>query len=118
MTPGTNAADAPVTIAGGPGWFLNCLGAGFTVVTFDGTIRTDQIVIDGIAARVLVVGRDIVDTKGLLAERYGASEGTTYLFRPDQYVTARFPHFDEAAIAEAIRRACGKRGAVQQELAA
>ena len=118
IAPGTNAADAPVTVAGRPGWFLNCLGAGFTVVTFDDAVTAKELSIDGIAVRVIVVGRDITDAKGLLAERYGASPGTTYLFRPDQYVAARFPQFDEAGITDAIRRTCGKRGAAQQELAA
>ncbi|MCW3701613.1 FAD-dependent monooxygenase, partial [Burkholderia cenocepacia] len=33
MTPGTNAADVPVILAGQPGWLLNCLGSGFTVLT-------------------------------------------------------------------------------------
>ncbi|WP_257169746.1 FAD-dependent oxidoreductase [Bradyrhizobium sp. SRS-191] len=118
MTPGTNAADAPVTIAGQPGWLLNYLGDGFTVLTFDRAVTAKELSIDGLAARVLAVGRDIADTKGLLAERYGAAEGTTYVFRPDQYVTARFPQLDEAAIAAAVRRACGRPGPVQQELAA
>ncbi|MBR1139822.1 MULTISPECIES: FAD-dependent oxidoreductase [Bradyrhizobium] len=118
MTPGTNAADVPVILAGQPGWLLNCLGSGFTVLTFDSSVSADEVRVDGIAARVIVVGRDIADAKGLLAERYGASSPPTYVFRPDQYVTARFPQFDETAIAESIRRACGKDGAVQQELAA
>ncbi|CCD96055.1 putative FAD-binding monooxygenase [Bradyrhizobium sp. ORS 375] len=118
MAPGSNAADAPVTIAGQPGWLLNGLGAGFTVLTFDATVTAKELSIDGLVARVLVVGRDVADTKGLLAERYGAAPGTTYVFRPDQYVTARFPQFDEAAIAAAVRRACGRPGTVQQELAA
>ncbi|MGJ5129804.1 FAD-dependent oxidoreductase [Bradyrhizobium oligotrophicum] len=118
MAPGTNAADAPVTIAGQPGWLLNCLGSGFTVVTFDPAVTAEQLTIDGITAQVIVVGRDIADATGLLAARYGASAGTTYLFRPDQYVTARWPQFDGDAITDAVRRACGRRGAVQQELAA
>ncbi|WP_315802693.1 FAD-dependent oxidoreductase [Bradyrhizobium sp. SZCCHNS3002] len=118
MTPGINAADAPVMVAGEPGWFLNCLGSGFTVVTFDNAVTAEQLSIDGITARVLVVGRDLADPKGLLAARYGASPGTTYLFRPDQYVSARWPQFDGDAITDAVRRACGRRPAAQQELAA
>ncbi|CAL79936.1 putative FAD-binding monooxygenase [Bradyrhizobium sp. ORS 278] len=118
MTPGTNAADAPVRIAGQPGWLLNSLGAGFTVLTFDETVTANETSIDGLVARVLVAGRDIADTKGLLAQRYGAAPGTTYVFRPDQYVTARFPQFEEAKIAAAVRRACGRSGVAQQELAA
>ncbi|HLG80797.1 MAG TPA: FAD-dependent oxidoreductase [Bradyrhizobium sp.] len=117
MTPGTNAADAPVSIGGQLGWFLNCLGPGFTVVTFGSADRA-SIVAEGIAARVIAVGRDIEDAKGLLAHRYGASAGTTYLLRPDQYVAARWTRFDEAAIAQAMRRACGHRATKQQELAA
>ncbi len=118
MTPGTNAADAPVTMAGQAGWFLNCLGSGFTVVTFDRAVTAEQLSVDGITVRVIVVGHDIEDAKGLLAERYGASPGTTYVFRPDQYVTARFTRFDEAAIADAIRRAIGRGSTARQELAA
>ncbi|MGJ4903340.1 FAD-dependent oxidoreductase [Bradyrhizobium sp. HKCCYLS2058] len=118
MMPGTNAADAPVTIAGQPGWLLNCLGSGFTIVSFDDAITTEQLAIDGMAVRVIVVGRDIADPKGLLAARYGASPGTTYLFRPDQYVAARWPQFDADAITDAVRRACGRHSTAQQELAA
>jgi len=117
MTPGTNAADAPVGIGGRLGWFLDCLGPGFTVVTFGSTDET-SIPADGIEARIIVVGRDIEDSKGLLAHRYGASSGTTYLFRPDQYVAGRWTQFDEATIAQAIRRACGRGAAQRQELAA
>jgi 3-(3-hydroxy-phenyl)propionate hydroxylase len=117
MKPGTNAADAPVSIDGRLGWFLDCLGPGFTVVTFGSAERT-SVQADGIEARIIVVGRDIEDSKGLLAYRYGASSGTTYLFRPDQYVAARWTRFDEAAIAQAMRRACGHGGAKQRELAA
>jgi 3-(3-hydroxy-phenyl)propionate hydroxylase len=117
MTPGTNAADAPVGIGGRLGWFLDCLGPGFTVVTFGSTDET-SILADGIEARIMVVGRDIEDSKGLLAHRYGASSGTTYLFRPDQYVAGRWTQLDEATIAQAIRRACGHGAAQRQELAA
>jgi 3-(3-hydroxy-phenyl)propionate hydroxylase len=117
MTPGTNAADAPVSIGGKLGWFLDCLGPAFTVVTF-GAADSTSVVADGIAARVITVGRDIADAKGLLAHRYGASTGTTYLFRPDQHVAARWTRFDEAAIARAMRRACGRSATKQRELAA
>jgi 3-(3-hydroxy-phenyl)propionate hydroxylase len=118
MTPGTNAADAPVTIDGRPAWFLDCLSSGFTVVTFDPACERTSVDADGIAARVVAVGRDIEDAKGVLAQRYGAAPGTTYLFRPDQYVAARWTSFDEPAIARALRRACGHPVVEQQELAA
>jgi 3-(3-hydroxy-phenyl)propionate hydroxylase len=66
----------------------------------------------------VVVGRDITDTKGLLARRYGTSSGTTYLFRPDQYVAARWTSLDKKEIAQAIARASGRCVAQQRELAA
>jgi len=118
MRPGTNAADAPVSIRGAQGWFLNCLGPGFTVLTFGVATDKPSVKADGIEARIVAVGRDIDDVKGLLAQRYGASPGTTYLFRPDQYVAARWPCFDEDSIAEAVRRATGRRSADHEELAA
>ena len=50
----------------------------------------------------------IVDTEGLLATRYDANPGTTYLFRPDQHVCARWRAFDEAALRAALARATGR----------
>jgi 3-(3-hydroxy-phenyl)propionate hydroxylase len=61
-----------------------------------------------IGARILVVGRDLVDARGLLAQRYDGAPGTTYLFRPDQHVAGRWRRFDEARIRAAIARATGQ----------
>ena len=118
MRPGTNAADAPISFGDAPGWFLDCLGPGFTVLTFGAAEDRPCVKADGIEARIVTVGRDIDDPAGLLAQRYGAAPGTTYLFRPDQYVAARWPRFDQAAIEAAVRRATGHRAADQEELAA
>jgi 3-(3-hydroxy-phenyl)propionate hydroxylase len=101
MRPGTNAADAPITIGGQPGWFLNCLGDGFVVMTFGNAIDKTYIAAGPLEARIIRVGCDIDDPTGLLAGRYGASPGTTYLFRPDQYVAAL----------DRIRRSEHRRGA-------
>jgi 3-(3-hydroxy-phenyl)propionate hydroxylase len=54
---------------------------------------------------VLQVGRDLVDVQGLLAQRYDGRPGTTVLFRPDQYVAARWRSFDEAKVQAALKRA-------------
>jgi 3-(3-hydroxy-phenyl)propionate hydroxylase len=118
MRPGTNAADAPIAIDGKPGWFLNCLGDSFTVVTFGDVTDKARIAAGQLEARIIRVGRDIDDPSGLLAGRYGASHGTTYLFRPDQYVAARWTGFDEAKIADALLRATGHTSAHEKELAA
>jgi 3-(3-hydroxy-phenyl)propionate hydroxylase len=118
MRPGMNAADAPIAVDGKPGWFLHCLGDGFTVVAFGEVSDRIEIAAGPFAAKLIVVGRDIEDPTGLLAQRYGASPGTTYLFRPDQYVAARWSGFDEAKIARAMLRASGHDTADRTELAA
>ena len=52
--------------------------------------------------------RMLVDAERLLAARYDAKPGTTYLFRPDQHVCARWRAFDEASLRAAIARATGR----------
>jgi 3-(3-hydroxy-phenyl)propionate hydroxylase len=41
----------------------------------------------------------------MLAARYDATEGTTYLLRPDQHVCARWRRFDAGAVRSAVARA-------------
>jgi len=107
MAPGTNCADAPVQIDGRPGWLLERLGAGFTLLSF-GPAPAELVAAPGagggVAARVLEVGRDIVDAQGLLAQRYDGRPGTVYLIRPDQHVAARWRAFDSGKIEAALRR--------------
>lgn len=107
MAPGTNCADAPVQIDGRPGWLLDRLGAGFTLLSF-GPAPAELVAAPGagggVAARVLEVGRDIVDAQGLLAQRYDGRPGTVYLIRPDQHVAARWRAFDSGRIEAALRR--------------
>jgi 3-(3-hydroxy-phenyl)propionate hydroxylase len=118
MRPGTNAADAPIAVDGKPAWFLHCLGDGFTVVAFGKVSDKTEIAVGPFTAKLILVGRDIEDPTGLLAERYGAAPGTTYVFRPDQYVAARWSGFDEARITQAVLRAAGHDTADRTELAA
>jgi len=80
---GAPALDAPIDRNGRRGWLLEKLRGDFTVLCYS---------------------RD-EDVDGLVAERYDAREGSTYLFRPDQHLAARWRRFDEAAIDAAIRRA-------------
>lgn len=49
--------------------------------------------------------KTLVDEEGLVAERYEAEPGSCYLFRPDQYVAARWRTIDAAKIEAAIARA-------------
>ncbi len=104
MAPGTNCADAPVTVDGREGWFLNQVGAGFDLLVFGEDPGLTAVQCGAVEARVLVVGRDLQDSRGLLAERYDGQEGTTYLLRPDQYVAARWRRFDQEEIRAALAR--------------
>jgi 3-(3-hydroxy-phenyl)propionate hydroxylase len=49
----------------------------------------------------------IVDSQGLVAKRYDARAGTTYLLRPDQHVVARWRTLDAAQLQAAVARAIG-----------
>ena len=55
--------------------------------------------------RALVIGQDLHDHLGVLAQRYDAQPGTCYLIRPDQHVAARWRSFDAPAVNAALRRA-------------
>jgi 3-(3-hydroxy-phenyl)propionate hydroxylase len=108
MLPGTNCADAPVRAHGRDGWLLHQLGGDFVALSFGAAPQAQSIEHHGIRCRVLDVGRDLEDPEGLLAARYDAEPGTTYLIRPDQHVAARWRHFEPAAICAAIDRATGR----------
>lgn len=103
MLPGTNCADAPVTVNGEAGWFLNRLSCGFTLLSF-GADAT-PVHLGKFRAEVLEVGKDLIDIKGLLKTRFDGHPGTVYLIRPDQHVTARWRRFDENAVKQAMQRA-------------
>ena len=104
MAPGTNCSDAPIARDGQAAWLLNQLGDGFVLLSFG---PAEPVQVGSVQARVLQVGRDIVDSTGLLTERYDGQPGTVYLIRPDQHVAARWRRFDAARATAALRRACG-----------
>jgi 3-(3-hydroxy-phenyl)propionate hydroxylase len=101
MVPGAPAADAPILCDGRPGWLLNHLGNRFVALVF-GAAPAEPV--EGV--ETLVVGPDgIADAEGLLAARYDARPGTTYLIRPDQHVAGRWRGFDVRRIRAALARA-------------
>ena len=109
IAPGVAAVDAPVEGKGGEGWFLEAIGDGFTLVVFGDVAQASAIGNAALGLKILVVGRDIVDTTGLLAKRYDAEPGTVYLFRPDQHVAARWRGFDADLIGKALMYATARR---------
>ena len=123
MVPGAAAADAPVRLAdGSAGWLLRELGNGFTLLVCDDG-RFDTIVAElrsaseGVVSlrlvRVVTRGSasgasmhtTLIDTEGLVAERYDLQPGTVYLLRPDQHVCARWRRASGASTKAALRRA-------------
>jgi 3-(3-hydroxy-phenyl)propionate hydroxylase len=124
MRPGTNCADAPVRVDSRDRWLLGQIGDGFTVLVFGSrpavdTVQALQALPPALRPLVLTVAAaapagdgavsacDLVDTAGVLSQRYDARNGAVYLIRPDQHVAARWRRFDAVAIAAAVRRASG-----------
>jgi 3-(3-hydroxy-phenyl)propionate hydroxylase len=116
MQPGAPVADAPVVIANHERhWFLHQIGDRFTTVLFTDTYRPAAEISDMTVLQVLPAGASasphvgtIVDVDGLLAARFDARPGTTYLLRPDQHVAARWREFDPICVKAAWRRAIGQ----------
>ena len=103
MQPGSACTDAPVRVDGKPGWLLNRLGDGFTLLEFAAGVAA-PVANGGVTASVLNVGRDLQDPDGVLTLRYDGQPGTVYLIRPDQHVVARWRSFDRSAVEAALAR--------------
>ena len=91
--PGRAMVDAPL----GNGWLVERVGPDFTLLSFGDAAEA--------TAGVTVLP---VDCSGLLATRYDARPGTTYLIRPDRYVAARWRRHDPAVVQSALVRATGR----------
>jgi 3-(3-hydroxy-phenyl)propionate hydroxylase len=105
--PGASMKDAPLKAPDGAHTFLTDLlknnGRGFSLLAFANGAAIEKI--EGIAA--ISVGDDFADPAGLVAARYDAMPGSTYLLRPDGYVAARFRRPTRVAIEAALAQACG-----------
>ncbi|ACB36551.1 monooxygenase FAD-binding [Leptothrix cholodnii SP-6] len=126
MVPGAPSTDAPLLDADGRAtWLLRELPSGrFTALVFDGEGAAQAVAAlravadaDGsLPMQVLqVLGADggqaapgaraLRDVQGLLAQRFDARPGTTYLLRPDQHVCARWRTVTAADARAALSRA-------------
>jgi len=98
--PGAPCVDAPV----GDGYLLDHLGGDFTLLALGGT-APDAAPAHGITPRVV----HIAEPSPACQARYlGDADSAVYLIRPDQHVVARWPGFDQTAMAQAIATAIGK----------
>ncbi len=102
--------DAPV---GEEDWLLSHIGDQFTALYFgdnSGAVTALEETLEG-DARVVQVGGSsggLDDPAGLTFERYGAREGTVYLFRPDQHIAGRWNDVRPEMVRAAIDTALGK----------
>jgi 3-(3-hydroxy-phenyl)propionate hydroxylase len=99
---GAPLPDAPVTDSDGkPGFLLERLGGAFEVLYVKDGARPN--VPEGLG--LTVIGEDVFDSTGAVAERLDASPGATYLLRPDQHLAARFRRFHGDKVRGAVKRA-------------
>jgi 3-(3-hydroxy-phenyl)propionate hydroxylase len=103
---GAAPLDAPLRDAQGRAtWLLDELSDGFTAICMSDDARPNAP--EGITLKL--IGEDLIDAEGLFATRYDARPGSTYLFRPDQYLCARFRAYDAEGLAAARLRALGRQ---------
>jgi 3-(3-hydroxy-phenyl)propionate hydroxylase len=109
MVPGAPLDDAPVVLAHGQaGWLLRCLPPGFVLLHFGAMSEAVRDVCNELGIAPLVVGEDVQDRDGLLAQRLDATrgtDGTAYLLRPDQHVAARWRRLDAPSLRAAFNTA-------------
>src|SRR5690606_27213448 len=128
MRPGSSCLDAP--LAGKDGrqeWLLERLGNQFTLLLygeFSASARQQlEAGLAGLAREgnhtgllwVLPPGQvaenedQVVDSEGVVAQRYDLRRGAVYLIRPDQHVCARWRTLDPDAVVQAVHRALGHK---------
>jgi 3-(3-hydroxy-phenyl)propionate hydroxylase len=94
VAPGGPALDAPLS----QGWLIDKLGGAFVLMT--------DAAVEPVPGMRLV---QIPNGSGgdAVRRRYDMTPGAAYLFRPDQYVCARWKAVDAQFVGEALRRAKG-----------
>ena len=119
LLPGAPAVDAPVQTTKGKRWLLDQLKGEFTLLYFtENSVSEDvesefrSLCENDIPVQPLVLGLNseikgvsVFDLQVIAAQRYDAQNGTTYLLRPDQHITARWKRYVSSAIYQALARA-------------
>lgn len=128
MVPGATSTDGPVRRNGQDDYLLSCLGNGFKALRFidpqqpPSAAELEQLAL--LAERELPIetllvspqpldlalpaGVELlVDSLGVVAERFDGKPGTCYLMRPDQHVCGRMRAFDADRLMAMQRTAIG-----------
>jgi 3-(3-hydroxy-phenyl)propionate hydroxylase len=103
MKPGAPLIDAPLRRAGQPLFLTDIVPPVFVLVARDTAPAglPDDL-------HVITIGGDLEDAEGLFAQRYDATSGSAFLFRPDGHLAARWREPDAADIVAALHRAQGR----------
>ncbi|TYO61806.1 FAD-dependent oxidoreductase [Bradyrhizobium hipponense] len=106
--PGCSMLDAPIAAdVGGQAYLTDAFregGTEFTLLSFRNGAAIETL--DGVKDIRIGAG-GLADPASLVARRYDAEPGSTYLLRPDGYVAARFRHPTRAGLSAALSRAQG-----------
>ena len=118
---GAPATDAPLLQSEQEKWWLGQLGHAFTLVLFNPSLpQLEQAHTISPLLQILVVQNStddlnhldgqtqLVDHTGTWQQRYDAQDGSCYLFRPDQHLTARWRQLNSEHVQNALKRACGQ----------
>ena len=103
--PGCPCPDAPVERPdGSPGWLLEHLGRGFTLLVVGAHPADDSAGPLALPVTRLRLGHDLHDRRGVLSARFDTREQAVYLIRPDQFIAARWRQPSMADIRQALAR--------------
>jgi 3-(3-hydroxy-phenyl)propionate hydroxylase len=114
VPPGAPLIDAPLVIGGRPAWLSECAnGLRPLLLRFGGGATRAPDGVDVLDVTPQGGAGLCVDAEGLLAGRYGFSEGNSVLFRPDGHVAARWRGAGATTdrITAALARLWGRAGA-------
>jgi 3-(3-hydroxy-phenyl)propionate hydroxylase len=98
--PGATCPDAPVK----EGYLLDHLNSGFHILSI-GEDASKPVTSNRITANVVQI---CTPSEELRTRYLGDEPQAVYLIRPDQHVVARWPSFDEKAVADALSNSIGK----------